>query len=49
MLPSFIKSFLWGSEEERYSPVNDEVQVITEQTDDWILVTEQGAVLCTVY
>lgn len=46
MLPSFIKSFLWGSEleEERYSPANrDEEQFTTEQRDDdWLLISEQG-------
>lgn len=48
MLPSFIKSFLWGNEleeEEQYSPVHDEEPFITEQRDDWLLISEQGTVL----
>lgn len=37
---------MWGSEleEERYSPVNDEEQFITEQRDDWVLISEQGTI-----
>ena len=43
MWPSFIKSFLWGSEEQ-YSPETEKEQYITEQKDDWLLVSEQGTV-----
>lgn len=43
MLPTFIKSFLWGSEEEeQYSLANDEQEFITELTEDWLLISEQG-------
>ena len=46
MLPSFIKTFLWGDEleEERYSPVHEDEHFVTEQQDDWLLISEQGTV-----
>ena len=51
MLSSFIKSLLWGNEEEHCIPIENEEQFVTEQRDDWLLVSEQGKVLirCMIY
>ena len=42
MLPSFVRSFFWGSEEEHCFPVTNEERFVTEQRDDWLLISEQG-------
>ena len=46
MLPTFIKSILWGSEEEQVIPVTEEKQFVAEQREDWVLISEQGEVYC---
>lgn len=43
MLPSFIRSFLWGSEEHCF-PVTNEEHFVTEQQDDWLLISEQDTI-----
>lgn len=48
MLPSFIRSFLWGSEEHCF-PVTNEEHFVTEQQDDWLLISEQGKGIKEMY
>ena len=42
MLPTFLKSILWGSEEEQVIPETEEKQFVAEQREDWVLISEQG-------
>ena len=44
MFPSFITNLFWGrNEEQGYTQLpSDEGYFITEQRDDWVLISEQG-------